>query len=69
MDICITCGTIAESTRRRLKCENGHGDMLQLGRCMRCGVELGYLIEDDLYGPEKLACGDCVKRAMRKSET
>lgn len=65
MDICITCGAIAVSSTRRVACWNGHGDMLHLGGCVRCGVELGYLIDDDLYGPEKLACSNCIEEAIR----
>ena len=68
MDICIMCGTIAMSSASRVRCKNGHGDMLEIGKCMRCGVELGYLIQDDLYGPEKLACSNCIKEAIGKSE-
>jgi len=69
MDICIICGAIAVSNARRIRCKNGHGDMLHLGKCGGCGVELGYVIDDDLFEPEQLACGDCVKRAMRRSKT
>ncbi|HDY88997.1 MAG TPA: hypothetical protein ENH82_12900 [bacterium] len=68
MDICMTCGTIAESKCGGAECENGHGNMLHLYRCMGCGVELGYVVDNDFCRPEKLACGNCVKSAMRRSK-
>lgn len=67
MDLCMKCGTIAESKIGGAECENGHGHMLHLYRCMGCGRELGCILyNDDGEIPEQLACGDCVKRAMRK---
>ena len=71
MDICMTCGTISESKKAWPECPKGWcgSKMLHLGRCMGCGVELGYVIDDDFCSPKKLACGDCFQRAMRKSET
>lgn len=67
MDICMTCGTIEETSFKTVECENGCGNLLHLGRCGGCGVELGYTLDDALYSPEQLACSLCVKRAMRKA--
>lgn len=66
MDICMTCGTIEETSFKTVGCENGCGNLLHLGRCGGCGVKLGYSLNDVLCSPDQLACGDCVQRAMRK---
>lgn len=68
MDLCMKCGTTAESSQGWPVCENGCGEMLHIGRCNGCGVELGYVIDDDMCSPEQLACGNCVKMAKRKGE-
>lgn len=52
----MTCGTTAESNDGWPVCDRG------------CGVELGYVIDDDMRSPEKLACVLCVQRAMRQSK-
>lgn len=60
----MDCGTIVESNKAWPGCGCG-SKMLHLGECMECGVEVGYLLDDDMCSPEQLACNDCIERTKR----
>ena len=65
VDLCLSCGKEHERKLWGSNCDCGSPDVVHIGKCGYCGNPIGYLIDDDYCGPEKLVCSDCISRALK----
>ena len=69
-DLCLNCGREFVGKECKLWgaiCDCSSPDVVHLWKCKGCSNVLGFIIDDDYCGPEKLYCHDCVL-AGRKVE-
>jgi hypothetical protein len=65
-DLCLTCGKLHETALWGAKCNCEAPNVVHLQECSLCARPVGYIIDDDYCGPEKLVCSNCVETASSK---
>ena len=63
-DICLNCGKEYESALWGAKCDCDKPNVVHRQKCSSNGCEniIGFIVDDDYVGLEKLYCSECLNR-------